>query len=95
MASKFSLIRLALLMLSGSAWSQQINGKDYDSPNKGPPADFFAANASLPVDQIQSAVSKLSQVAASYPINTDSDEQSKIFSDWASFDDVSYRPGTF
>lgn len=88
MSAKLSLFQLALMTLGGSAWAQQVNGEDYDSPDGGPPADYFAADASLPVDKILSAVSKLSQVADSYPISTESDEESQIFSDWAAFDDV-------
>lgn len=92
MFAKLSLFQLALLMPGGSVWGQQINGEDYDSPDGGPPADYFAADASLPVDKIISAVSKLSQVADSYQISTESDEEAQIFSDWASFDDVSWSP---
>lgn len=90
MSAKLCLLPLALLTLGGSVWGQQVNGEDYDRPDAGPPADYFAADASLPVDKILSAVSKLSQVGDSYPISTESDEESQIFSDWASFDDVSH-----
>ncbi len=89
MSAKLSLFQLALLTLGGSVLGQQVNGENYDSPDGGPPADYFAADSSLAVDKILSAVSKLSQVGDSYPITTESDKESQIFSDWASFDDVS------
>lgn len=89
MSAKLSLLQLGLMTLGGSVLGQQVNGEDYDSPDAGPPADYFAADASLPVDKILSAVSKLSQVGDSYPLSTESDQESEIFSDWASFDEVS------
>lgn len=89
MSPKLSLLHLALLTLGGSALGQQVNGEDYDSPDNGPPGDYFAADGSLPVDKILSAVSKLSQSSDSYPVSTDSGKESKIYSDWASFNDVS------
>lgn len=88
--TKLSVLQLAFLALGGCALGQKVNGEDYNKPDGGPPADYFAADKSLSVDEILSAVSKLSKEADSYPISDGSDKQSKIYSDWASFDDVSW-----
>ena len=76
------------LALCNSALGQVVNGADYDKPNGGPPASFFAAASTMPVAALQAAAAKASQVPslATYPVSQDPGAaKSTIHTDWASF----------
>ncbi|KAH3201368.1 hypothetical protein KXV64_008612 [Aspergillus fumigatus] len=76
------------LALCNSALAQVVNGADYNKPNGGPPASFFAAASTMPVAALQAAAAKATKVPslATYPVSQDKGAaKSTIHTDWASF----------
>ncbi|KAG2413844.1 hypothetical protein HFD88_003033 [Aspergillus terreus] len=81
-------LTLPLALFSSVALGQTVDGSDYDSPNGGPPASYFAAASTMPVAALQAAAAKATKVPsyATYPVSQDDDaKKSTIHSDWASF----------
>ena len=78
------------LAVCSSIMGQKVKGPEYDSPNGGPPASFFAASSSLPVAGLEAAAAHASVVPeyANYPIDHGSSVISTIHSDWAKFTSV-------
>lgn len=85
-------LTLPFALFSSVALGQTVDGSDYDSPNGGPPASYFAAASTMPVAALQAAAAKATKVPsyATYPVSQDDNaKKSTIHSDWASFSQVS------
>ncbi|KAJ9487353.1 hypothetical protein VN97_g5972 [Penicillium thymicola] len=85
-------IPFALLALFGSSsLAQTVKGPEFNKPDGGPPASYFAAGSSIPVAALQSAAAKASTAVpdATYPINGDKGATKvTIHSDWTKFSEV-------
>ncbi|TQV98430.1 fungal chitosanase [Cordyceps javanica] len=62
-----------------------VDGAKYNKPDAGPPGEWFAGDASLPISKIASAVTKMTKTPkdATYILSNDNHNKATIHSDWA------------
>lgn len=67
-----------------------VDGSKYNKPDGGPPGDWFAGDASLPIAKIVEAAKSMTKTPkdASYILSDDNHTKATIHSDWASFSKV-------